>query len=122
MPQVFGFHDKLNERLAVLIVAYIHAPDVGVVVGDHGGQFLQHPRAVVAENGDLHRVCLLYTSLWSAHVLEDAPEKVVAVHRAYLEAGADCLLTASYQVSRMGYAEIGLDADEADAALLQRCV
>ena len=48
--------------------------------------------------------------LWSAHVLEDAPEKVVAVHRAYLEAGADCLLTASYQVSRMGYAEFGLGA------------
>ena len=41
--------------------------------------------------------------LWSAHVLEDSPEKVVAVHRAYLDAGADVLLTASYQVSRKGY-------------------
>jgi homocysteine S-methyltransferase len=57
--------------------------------------------------------------LWSAHVLEDAPEKVVAVHRAYIEAGAECILTASYQVSRMGYAEIGLAADRADAALLR---
>jgi homocysteine S-methyltransferase len=56
--------------------------------------------------------------LWSAQVLEDAPEKIVAVHRAYLEAGADCILTSSYQVSRMGYAEIGLGADRADAALL----
>ena len=56
--------------------------------------------------------------LWSAHVLEDEPEKIVAVHRAYLEAGAECLLTASYQVSRMGYAEVGLGADRADAALL----
>ncbi len=46
--------------------------------------------------------------LWSAHVLEDAPEKVVAVHRAFIEAGAECIATASYQVSRMGYAEIGL--------------
>ncbi len=55
--------------------------------------------------------------LWSAHVLEDAPEKVVAVHRAYVEAGADCILTASYQVSRMGYAEIGLAPERADAAL-----
>ena len=36
--------------------------------------------------------------LWSAHVLEDAPEKVIAVHRAYINAGADCILTASYQV------------------------
>jgi homocysteine S-methyltransferase len=57
--------------------------------------------------------------LWSAHVLEDAPEKVVAVHRAYLEAGADCILTASYQVSRMGYAEYGLPEARADQALLK---
>jgi homocysteine S-methyltransferase len=56
--------------------------------------------------------------LWSAHVLEDCPGKVIAVHRAYLEAGADVLLTASYQVSRRGYAEFGLDAARADAALL----
>jgi len=55
--------------------------------------------------------------LWSAHVLEDAPEKVVAVHRAYIEAGAQCILTSSYQVSRMGYAEYGLTAERADAAL-----
>jgi homocysteine S-methyltransferase len=57
--------------------------------------------------------------LWSAHILEDAPEKVIAVHRAYLEAGADVLLTASYQVSRKGYAEFGLDPSRADQALLR---
>jgi len=33
--------------------------------------------------------------LWSADVLEDQPEKVIAVHRAYIEAGADCIETAS---------------------------
>lgn len=57
--------------------------------------------------------------LWSAHVLEDAPEKVLAVHRVYLEAGADVLLTASYQVSRKGYSEYGLAPERADAALLR---
>jgi homocysteine S-methyltransferase len=57
--------------------------------------------------------------LWSAHVLEDAPEKITDVHRAYIEAGAQCIETASYQVSRMGYAEIGLAPGRADAALLQ---
>src|SRR4051794_6658284 len=56
--------------------------------------------------------------LWSAHVLQDAPEKIVAVHRAYIEAGAQCIETASYQVSRMGYEEIGLSAERADSALL----
>jgi homocysteine S-methyltransferase len=57
--------------------------------------------------------------LWSAHVLEDSPEKIIAVHRAYIEAGADIIETSSYQVSRMGYAEIGIDPARADAALLR---
>ncbi len=57
--------------------------------------------------------------LWSAHVLEDAPDLVAAAHRAYIEAGAECIATCSYQVSRMGYAEIGLPLERADAALLK---
>lgn len=57
--------------------------------------------------------------LWSAHVLEDEPEKLVAVHRAHIAAGAQCLATCSYQVSRMGYAEVGLTAERADRALLR---
>ena len=57
--------------------------------------------------------------LWSAHVLEDSPQKILAVHRAYIEAGAEIIETASYQVSRMGYAEVGLDPGRADAALLR---
>jgi homocysteine S-methyltransferase len=57
--------------------------------------------------------------LWSAHVLEDFPDKIVAVHRAYIAAGVDCIETASYQVSRVGYAEFGLTPQQADAALLK---
>ena len=57
--------------------------------------------------------------LRSAHVLEDSPEKIAAVHRAYIAAGADCIETASYQVSRMGYAEYGLAPERADAALIK---
>src|SRR3569833_2862013 len=56
--------------------------------------------------------------LWSAHVLETDPEKIVAVHRAYIESGAEIIETASYQISRMGYTEVGLDPVRADAALL----
>ena len=41
---------------------------------------------------------------------------IVAVHRAYLEAGADCLLTASYQVSAEGFEEIGHDPQDAAKA------
>ena len=57
--------------------------------------------------------------LWSAHVLEDEPEKVAAVHRAYIQAGSQCIATCSYQVSRMGYAEIDLPPERADGALLR---
>ncbi len=51
--------------------------------------------------------------LWSAHVLESSPEAIAAVHRDYLEAGADCLLTASYQVSAEGFQQIGRDPQDA---------
>ncbi len=54
--------------------------------------------------------------LWSAHVLESSPEAIAAVHRDYLEAGADCLLTASYQVSAEGFQQIGRDPQEASNA------
>jgi homocysteine S-methyltransferase len=57
--------------------------------------------------------------LWSAHVLEDEPDKVAAVHRAYIAAGSQCIATCSYQVSRMGYAEVGFGPERADAALLR---
>ncbi len=66
-----------------------------------------------------HRGARIDGPLWSAHVLEDAPDMVVAVHRAYVEAGADCIETASYQVSRMGYAEYGLPPERADTALVK---
>ena len=57
--------------------------------------------------------------LWSAHVLEDEPEKLLAVHRSFIEAGSECIACCSYQVSRMGYAEVGLTAKRADGALLR---
>ncbi|MGA2571032.1 MAG: homocysteine S-methyltransferase [Terracidiphilus sp.] len=57
--------------------------------------------------------------LWSAQALENEPEKVAAVHRAYIEAGSQCIATCSYQVSRMGYVEVGLTPERGDAALLR---
>lgn len=55
--------------------------------------------------------------LWSAHVLHQAPEAIQDVHLDYLRAGSDCISTASYQVSALGYAELGRpDAAAAAAA------
>jgi homocysteine S-methyltransferase len=66
-----------------------------------------------------YRGARIDTPLWSAQVLEDAPEKLREVYRAYIEAGSQCIATCSYQVSRMGYIEVGLTARQADAALLR---
>jgi homocysteine S-methyltransferase len=61
--------------------------------------------------------CDLSGPLWSAQVLREQPERIAAVHAAYLAAGADCILTASYQVSAEAYAEIGLTPEDAAASL-----
>ena len=60
-------------------------------------------------------------ALWSARVLRDDPEEVVAAHRAFVEAGARVLETASYQASFEGLASAGVDAD-GTRALLRRSV
>jgi homocysteine S-methyltransferase len=59
-----------------------------------------------------HRGCDITGALWSAHALDSSPRIIEAVHGSYLEAGADCILTASYQVSNKGYAELGLDTEK----------
>lgn len=61
--------------------------------------------------------CDLDNPLWSASVIERSPETIARVHREYLEAGADCLLTASYQISAEGFKEVGRSAEDAAAAL-----
>ncbi|WP_395243556.1 homocysteine S-methyltransferase [Agromyces sp. MMS24-K17] len=55
--------------------------------------------------------------LWSAQALIDAPDAVLAVHRAAFAAGADVAITASYQVSVDGFARAGLDAATAHRML-----
>jgi homocysteine S-methyltransferase len=49
-------------------------------------------------------------SLWSAEALLGSPQLVEDVHAAYLDAGADCITTGSYQISFEGFAEAGLSA------------
>jgi homocysteine S-methyltransferase len=56
-------------------------------------------------------------TLWSARALMDAPDLVRAVHLDYLAAGADCISTASYQLSFPGMREAGFSDAETVAAL-----
>ena len=59
----------------------------------------------------------LRNPLWSANVLLEDPDAVRAAHVAFLQAGADVLITASYQVSFEGFASRGLDAAATERAL-----
>lgn len=61
------------------------------------------------------------TALWSARVLQTAPEAIEQLHYDYFAAGARCAITASYQASYQGFAAVGLDA-KATTALLRRSV
>lgn len=62
--------------------------------------------------------CDIANSLWSASLLTSDTRAIIDASRAYLDAGADCIATASYQASRAGFAQLGLSADEADRLML----
>ena len=61
--------------------------------------------------------CDINNVLWSASLLQTNPEAIVAATRAYLDAGAECIATASYQASREGFASLGLSGDEANSLM-----
>ena len=65
--------------------------------------------------------CDLNDPLWSARALIDDPEAIRTAHRRFLEAGADCIATATYQATFEGFAARGLDASDT-ARLLGRAV
>ena len=56
----------------------------------------------------------LGTALWSAGLLRSEPRAIALAHRAFLESGAECIISASYQASRRGFMSLGLSAAEAD--------
>lgn len=56
----------------------------------------------------------LSDTLWSARLLRDNPALIAAVHRDYLVAGADCIITASYQATVPGFMQVGMGLDEAE--------
>ncbi len=87
--------------------------------------FDQYPGVVVLDGGlatELEaRGADLGDELWSARLLIDDPASIVEVHRAYVDAGADVVIGASYQASYEGLAHRGIDHDAA-TALLARSV
>ena len=61
--------------------------------------------------------CNIEGSLWSGVLLRDDPLAIVKAHRAYLDAGAQIIATASYQASRQGFVAAGSTRREADTLI-----
>ncbi|WP_336321952.1 homocysteine S-methyltransferase [Streptomyces lavendofoliae] len=59
----------------------------------------------------------LADGLWSARLLADRPEAIVAAHLAYYEAGASVATTATYQATFEGFARRGTGHDRAAGLL-----
>ena len=59
--------------------------------------------------------------LWSARLLVDEPEAIIATHLAFFRAGAQVATSASYQASFEGFAARGINRPAAEA-LLRRSV
>lgn len=68
------------------------------------------------------RGCQITDSLWSANVLINQPDIIRQVHLDYFRAGAQCAITASYQASLAGFAQRGLDREEAEALIARSVV
>jgi homocysteine S-methyltransferase len=60
----------------------------------------------------------LSDALWSARLLPDAPEAIRDVHASYLEAGADCIVSGSYQATVDGFRRRGVGGEEARRLLV----
>jgi homocysteine S-methyltransferase len=63
----------------------------------------------------------LTDGLWSARLLDTAPQAIQQVHADYLAAGADCIITASYQASLPGFLHHGYSQSQA-VGLLHKSV
>jgi homocysteine S-methyltransferase len=56
--------------------------------------------------------------LWTAQLVIDRPDVVTKAHRTFVDAGADIVITSSYQASTAGFERAGLSRSAAHQALL----
>lgn len=56
--------------------------------------------------------------LWTGRALLDNPDIVRQAHQDFVDAGAQIITSASYQLSRQGFVEAGLSIADADRALI----
>ncbi|MDA1029404.1 MAG: homocysteine S-methyltransferase [Bacteroidetes bacterium] len=71
-------------------------------------------------SNELERLgCNLNQGLWSAKLLESNPEAIILAHLSYLEAGARCIITSSYQATLPGFMALGYDKPSASELILK---
>jgi homocysteine S-methyltransferase len=63
--------------------------------------------------------CDIGDELWSAGMLQSNPSAIVDAHLAFLEGGAEIIISASYQASRMGFMSVGLSEQQADDLIVK---
>ena len=87
--------------------------------------FLESDQLLILDGGlatELEaRGCDLSDDLWSARLLMDQPDLIRDVHLEYLRAGADCVVSASYQATCEGFTKRGLSRS-ASMGLIERSV
>lgn len=60
----------------------------------------------------------LNTSLWSGELLKSHPDQVRAAHQLFVDAGAQVLITSSYQITYPGCLAQGWSKEDVDAAIM----
>ena len=55
--------------------------------------------------------------LWSAKLLRDQPDEIVAAHQAFINAGAEVITSGSYQATLPGFRKAGMTSTEAEDLL-----
>lgn len=58
-------------------------------------------------------------ALWSARLLTENPDAIEQLHYDYYAAGADCVISATFQATYEGFATSGLTEDQTTALLLK---
>lgn len=83
------------------------------ILKQNGRMVIDGSMSTALENLGAH----LNDRLWTARVLDTAPELVKQVHLNYFRAGADCGITCSYQATIPGLMENGFSLAEAEALI-----
>ncbi|MBO3698083.1 homocysteine S-methyltransferase [Roseivirga sp. E12] len=86
-------------------------------------KFFEAPYPLILDGG-LSNVlesfgCDLNHRLWTAQLLANSPETIIEAHLEYLKAGAQCIITSSYQASIPGLMDMGYSRDMAVKLILK---